>query len=223
MLALWMNLTPRAVNPAEYYWLKEGLGWDAVPVGGTLHGVLLWQGIEVAIFAPGRGQTGPSKARAAANLLSSWLRVGKLVSPDELHGEQAEADYLILGPSELVRITGALATDLGVGANHTDWVGEYWLALMRDLVLLRRGEAPHFVKFTELARPLRVPARANCAPLLEKVRAQAGGNALEGAPSSEDILQAELSLPPRDRAILVEAARHIPMADPSPSPAQPDP
>lgn len=216
LLALWVNLSPRRIPPLERYWLKEAVGYSGVPMAGTLYGAVVWNGLEVAVLPPTRTQSGPERARAVADLLTSWLRAGKLVSVDELSGQKIGDDFVISGPSEILRVPGELAGELGVDPKRPELVGEYWVALWKDVILLRQDAPPRFVKLLEQGRPARTPSSPDRAPFLQRLHEMARQLNRERA---QGLLDAEQALSPEERRLLIQAARHVPTPEPVKVPA----
>lgn len=211
LVSVWLNWQAIRRPAYEDLWRNEATGFGLAPLAGRNQGCLFWEGLEVCYFPSSQGQTGLEQARAASNRLSSWLRQNKLDGSSDLRGEMSKEDYLILGPEELIRITPKAAADLGAKPAQ---VGAYWLAILKDIVEMRDGNSPKFVKAHERDNPLRQNSVGPLAPQLERWYEQARILKSDGPLVGDALPRALLGLNADERRSLTQMARRIPLPVP---------
>ena len=106
-----------------------------------------------------------------------------------------------------------LATALGAQPKQ---VGEYWLALLRDVISVRQGTSPRHLKNLERDRPIRPSSADPRSPLIIRLFDQARQLTPDGPLATQSVLEALLSFSPEERRLLVQAARHVPLPVPTP-------
>jgi serine/threonine protein kinase len=211
LLSVWLNWQAIKRPAHEELWRKEATGFGLAPLAGRNQGCLFWEGLEVCYFPSFQEQTGLDQARIASNRLSGWLRQAKLESSNTLRGQLSKDDYVIMGPEELVRISTSSARDLGAKPTQ---VGTYWLAILKDIVEMRDGSSPKFVKAHERDNPLRANSVAPLAPQLDRWFEQARILKKEGPLVGDSLPRALLGLDADERRRLTQMARYIPVPVP---------
>ncbi len=211
MVSVWLNWQAIKRPAYEDLWRNEATGFGLAPLAGRNQGCLFWEGLEVCYFPSLQDQAGLDQARTASNRLSSWLRQNKLDSSSDLRGEMSKDDYLILGPEELIRVTPKAATDLGAKPSQ---VGAYWLAILKDIVEMREGNSPKFVKAHERDNPVRQNSVGPLAPQLDLWFEQARILKKDGALVGDALPRALLGLDADERRRLTQMARRIPLPVP---------
>lgn len=196
--------------PSAPTWLEAGVGWQPAPVGRQLCASVLWSGIEVGLTSPDRSTSSLARARFAAALLDSWVVQGK-VPEEKIRGRKDGDDYIVEGPGEFVRIDAQMALNLRATPEQ---IGEYWVALLRDVARLRAGHLPRHVEDLERARPLRLDGSPPRYPLLDKVYQRCRIRQREGKIPTAVVVDALQSLGWEDHRDLREAARSIPLEKP---------
>jgi predicted Ser/Thr protein kinase len=196
--------------PAAPAWLDVGVGWQPAPVGRQLCASVLWNGVEVGLIAPDRNASALTQARFAAALWSSWVSQGK-VPEEKIRGRKEGDGYVVEGPGEFLRIDAQMALNLRATPLQ---IGEYWVALLRDVARLRNGQLPRYVEDLERARPLRLDGSGPRYPLFDKVYQRCRIRQREGKIPAAVILDAMQSLGWQDHRDIREAARSIPLDRP---------
>lgn len=209
--AFWLNWSTVLGSPVEQMWTDEGVGYSSAPSGGTLHGALVWEGLEVALFRPTRELSGIDQARRSQNLLTTWIREDKVTKPDAFHGELISGEYIISGPDQLVRIDEASASEFGASPTQ---VGTYWLACLKDITEMRLGNAPHFVQALERERPLRKSKMGPFGPRLENWFDQARILKKDGPLQGDFLPRALLGMTVDSRREICQMAREVPLPIP---------
>lgn len=205
---LWLfRLYPPPEPPG---WVDTGLGWQPAPLGRQLCASVLWSGIEVVLVHPEQKSPSLSRARFLAALLDSWLR---REPPDEdtFRGKKDGEFYVLEGRGELLRIDAQMAVNLGATPEQ---IGEYWLALMKDISRIRSGQSPRVLEELERDRPVRLDRTGPRYPLLDRLYERCRIRQREGAIPTPVIVDALESLGWQDWRTLREAARSVPLPKP---------
>lgn len=201
----WRSLPPPAPPP----WLDQALGWQPVPVGRQLCASVVWCGIEVALLEPTQQVKALERARFASGLWGDWLH-GE--GPKNLRGSKDGEQYVIsVAEGEWLRVDSQMAVNLRATPEQ---IGEYWLALLRDVQDIRMGKSPNQVKDLERRRPLRLDATPPRHPLFDRLYDRCRIQSREGSIDAEVMAEALRSLGNPDLRRLREAARSIPLPKP---------
>lgn len=192
-------------TPAAPYWLTHPVGWQSAPVGRQLCASVVWNGFEVALVGPDQQQKALPRARFAAGQLRQWL----LQRPNlELAGAKESDGYLIsAGGEEWLRVDHQMAANLKATQEQ---VGEYWLALLKDVQALEAGKAPGYVRELERKRPLRLDGTPPRYLLLERLYEHALILDRQGPLEAAALVTSLNSLGSQDSKRLRESARSVP-------------
>jgi len=201
----WRGLPP----PESPAWLGQALGWQPAPVGRQLCASVLWSGIEVALVGPDQQLQALDRARFASGLWGDWLQAQ---GPKDLRGARDGDEYVIsTSAGEWLRVDGQMAANLKASPEQ---IGEYWLALLRDVQAIRGGDSPNAVKDVERRRPIRLDGTPPRYPLLDRLYDRCRIQDREGPIDSEVIAEALSSLGHPDYRRIREAARSVPLPKP---------